>query len=270
MSVDRTNGVAAHSKARGSRLAILFILANHENQQTYECFPSIDTIASEANLSRRAVQNALRALQRDGELTIIPGGFRDGHAYANQYQLNAPRLNGEQYAHALKNKGKDTKECRVQSATEDRVQSATDRVKSATDLGAVHYQQGEAHYTPSVQSATDDAYKPAPQPEEEPEREQESKPEKEPYEDPDPEYRQYVENCERWNNDERPKNSGQVEDAFTSLLEQGHSAGDLLAAFRGATDSGITDLAEILVADKIANYIANDPMLKLKKQKAAA
>ena len=258
MSVERIMGVAACSSAKGSKLAILFILANHENQETYACFPSIDTIAAEANLSRRQVQNNLRALEDDDELIIVTGGIRAGRALANQYELTVPRLTGEEFARTLQARA-EPESHRVQSATEDRVQSATDRVQPSTD-------QGEAHDTPPVQSATDERYETAPQPEEEPEEE----PEKEPQSYLDPVYRKYSEKCRDWSDPDKPENISEAEEAFFSLLEEGHTVGDLIVAYKGATAGGITDLTEILVADKIEDYKKADPMSRDWREAAAA
>lgn len=65
MSYKVTAWVREHSQATlGTRL-VLFELADRANDDGTGCWPSIDTIAKGAKLSRRAVQSALRKLENE-------------------------------------------------------------------------------------------------------------------------------------------------------------------------------------------------------------
>lgn len=78
MSIQAVSWVLQHSKAKlGARLALIAI-ANHADAAGNNSFPSIPTIASEAHLSERQVQRAIRTLERQGELRIVEGKGRHG------------------------------------------------------------------------------------------------------------------------------------------------------------------------------------------------
>jgi hypothetical protein len=261
MSVERINGVLTHSWAKGSQLAILLILANHENHETGECYPSISTLVTESNLSRRAVQNVLKALKDNGELLIDPGGFRDGFAYANNYEIVAPRVSGDEVKQALQEKAKAMGECRVQSAT---------RVRSATEQGEADYDLGEADDTPSLKLATDPASETAPQPEEEPELEPEVKPEKEPRSIFTPEFEAFRSRYEDFF-EEPIENSGGVQRAFHEMLEEGYSPPDLFMAARGAKETELHgDLCEVFRLPDLDGYIRQGESLAKNWKQAAA
>jgi hypothetical protein len=50
--------------------AVLACLADHLNSETGRCDPSVSTLATECDLSERAVQTNLRKLETDGHLTV--------------------------------------------------------------------------------------------------------------------------------------------------------------------------------------------------------
>jgi hypothetical protein len=69
MSVHVTSWVLKHSEAKlGDRL-VLLVLADHAKEDGSCAWPSVDTIASEARLSRRATQDCLRRLEAAGAIT---------------------------------------------------------------------------------------------------------------------------------------------------------------------------------------------------------
>lgn len=72
MSVQAVAWVLEHSAARlGSRLALLSI-ANHAHPDGTQSFPSYDTIAKEARLSRRQAVRAVATLADEGHIFIDP------------------------------------------------------------------------------------------------------------------------------------------------------------------------------------------------------
>lgn len=68
MSIHVISDVLRHSQAKlGTRL-VLIVLADHAKRDGTGAWPSVATIADEANLSERAVQRALRELEAAGEV----------------------------------------------------------------------------------------------------------------------------------------------------------------------------------------------------------
>lgn len=82
MSIQAVSWALQHSAAKlGARL-VLIAIANHADAQGRNSFPSVLQIASEAHLSERQVQRALRTLERQGEIRIAEGKGRHGtHLY---------------------------------------------------------------------------------------------------------------------------------------------------------------------------------------------
>lgn len=69
MSVHVMSWVLRHSEATlGARL-VLLVLADHAREDGSAAWPAVETIATEARLSRRAVQAALRRLEEDGAIS---------------------------------------------------------------------------------------------------------------------------------------------------------------------------------------------------------
>jgi len=65
-----TTAVIRHSKHGGSELLVLLLIANHANDETQECWPSIETLAREARMTTRSVQRIVRRLEESGELQV--------------------------------------------------------------------------------------------------------------------------------------------------------------------------------------------------------
>jgi hypothetical protein len=78
MSVRAISRVLEHSAARGGARLVLLSIANRAHDDGSGAWPSIRTIAHEANLSERQVRYCLRRLQQMGELRIDPAAGRRG------------------------------------------------------------------------------------------------------------------------------------------------------------------------------------------------
>lgn len=68
--------VFAHSPAEGTDRLVLLSLANHANELG-QSWPSVATIAQEANVSERAVQRSLASLRAAGALEVVANGAPD-------------------------------------------------------------------------------------------------------------------------------------------------------------------------------------------------
>ncbi len=81
--------VLAHSKLSGAQRTVLLSIANHMGEQG--AWPSIKTMAREANCSERTVQRAITAAVAAGELEVLDqdGGDRNtpGNRRPNRYHL---------------------------------------------------------------------------------------------------------------------------------------------------------------------------------------
>jgi Helix-turn-helix domain len=81
MSITSLSTVLQSSQARRSARMILMILAHHTNAGGY-AWPSVPTLAHEAQLSIRTVQYNLRKLERMGELkTLVAAGPKGCNLY---------------------------------------------------------------------------------------------------------------------------------------------------------------------------------------------
>jgi hypothetical protein len=67
----------------GARLVLLSI-ASHANREGHNAWPSVETIALEARVSRRDVFYCLKSLEESGELVIVRGA---GRGNVNHYEL---------------------------------------------------------------------------------------------------------------------------------------------------------------------------------------
>lgn len=74
MGVRTLRHVIERSKAVGTDRLVLFVLAEHADDTTGECWPSVDLLAAEAAVKVRAAQYALKSLAASGELAIEPHG----------------------------------------------------------------------------------------------------------------------------------------------------------------------------------------------------
>lgn len=79
MSILATTWVRRHSKAKGAARLVLDAIADFCPGDSYGgSFPSYDTIAAMAKVSRRTAISAVKALEAARELEVIRGGGRPG------------------------------------------------------------------------------------------------------------------------------------------------------------------------------------------------
>ena len=67
---------------------VLYWIADHHNSETDACFPSLATLADECELSKRAVQGHIDALEKLGVLTRVQRKRANGSQTSNGYLLN--------------------------------------------------------------------------------------------------------------------------------------------------------------------------------------
>jgi hypothetical protein len=83
MSVQAMSWVIEHSKHKGNAFVVLLMIANHARADGTGAWPSVKTLAKEARISSRSVQNTLRRLERSGELqTSIAEGPKGSNLYS--------------------------------------------------------------------------------------------------------------------------------------------------------------------------------------------
>jgi hypothetical protein len=87
MSIEAVRGVLERSKAKQSQRHILLVLAEHANEN-WEAWPSLETIAAEANISERMARYALRKLESSGEIQVSKRG--GGRSNSTVYRLTLP------------------------------------------------------------------------------------------------------------------------------------------------------------------------------------
>jgi len=78
-----------HSKATGTAKVIILGIANHDGDGG--AWPSIDTLAGYANVTRRNAQSAIRRLQELGEVDVVLQGGGD-HSMADTHRPNLYRV----------------------------------------------------------------------------------------------------------------------------------------------------------------------------------
>jgi len=87
MSVEALTVVLNHSNARGTEKLVLIGIANHHGDAG--AWPSVARLAGYSNMSERRVQQAIKALQLSGELTVTKGGGAGVGKYkTNLYWIN--------------------------------------------------------------------------------------------------------------------------------------------------------------------------------------
>lgn len=84
MSFQAIRAVLDRSEAKGSARLLLLILAEHLNQNTRRCDPSVATLARECKTSRRTIPRLLAQLKAAGEIEINAGGGRN---HCNSYTI---------------------------------------------------------------------------------------------------------------------------------------------------------------------------------------
>ncbi len=233
-----------NSKTKGSVKSVLLMIADYANEKNgWIAFPGISRLALDTGFSERTVRQAVKIAIEFGELRRLRrGGFYGGKPMANVYQV--------------------VSDFHRQDSPVDQGQDSP----VIDEPGSDHRQDSPSLPADSVSPQADSAPPPADlaaQPLVEPE-------EKKPEEDPEalnlnefsPEYRTFIEKCRVWSSDDEPENSGEAEEAFHSLLADSHTIPDLSRAYRGASTVGVTDLTQILVADRIQGFVDADPLTK--------
>jgi len=82
-----TERVIKYSRAKGAARNVLHAIAYHAHDDGSGAYPSIATLAREANVSRRDVFRSLRRLRDLGEITINLRGDGRAHGTPNQYTM---------------------------------------------------------------------------------------------------------------------------------------------------------------------------------------
>lgn len=73
------------SKIKATARFVAFLLADHYNDATGQCFPSISTLAQETGLSERSVMRALEELEESEQISIVRT-----HGRCSKYLLHFP------------------------------------------------------------------------------------------------------------------------------------------------------------------------------------
>jgi hypothetical protein len=81
LSVKITTWVFEHSKASGGDLLVLLILADHADDESWECWPSIERIAALARMSERGIRYCLKNLETLGEVIVKRPYRTQGNIY---------------------------------------------------------------------------------------------------------------------------------------------------------------------------------------------
>lgn len=68
-----TGLVLRHSRMKGAARMVLVVIADAARDDGSEAWPSLDTIADRAGITRRAAQSAIRTCEEEGELVIEAG-----------------------------------------------------------------------------------------------------------------------------------------------------------------------------------------------------
>lgn len=84
MSWQAVTWVLEFSEAEGYSRLVLISIASHANREGRNAFPSLDTIAKEAMISRREVIYCVQELEEKGELVVTRG---IGRGNPNTYEL---------------------------------------------------------------------------------------------------------------------------------------------------------------------------------------
>jgi hypothetical protein len=84
MSFQAFRAVLDRSEAKGTARTLMLILADHLNQSTRRCDPSVATLARECNTSHRTIPRLLAQLKAAGEIEIHAGGGRN---HCNSYTI---------------------------------------------------------------------------------------------------------------------------------------------------------------------------------------
>ncbi len=105
MSFVVDNAVRRGSRSKNGARTILMCLASYADEAGVS-WPSVESLARDANMTRRNVQLVLRTLVQLGELTIREG---QGPRGCNLYQINLAVLKGEKFSGAKSFQGEKTR-----------------------------------------------------------------------------------------------------------------------------------------------------------------
>lgn len=91
-----TAWVCERSKAKGSELLVLFVIANHAHPDGHGAYPSQRTLASECKMSVRGIQYILERLAGLGDIEILTRQSAPGDPYygTNEYFIPGVMLEG--------------------------------------------------------------------------------------------------------------------------------------------------------------------------------
>ncbi len=92
MSVNVSAEVWAHSRAAGTALLVQLALADHADDQTRSCWPSLSFLAKKTRTSRDTVRRALRELEGldEIEVPVRGGGHQSARYTVRTYQIATP------------------------------------------------------------------------------------------------------------------------------------------------------------------------------------
>ena len=105
MSVGVMSAVFKHSASTGSARLVLLAIADNADDDTWSCWPSVQTIGAKARVSEATVHRALKELQKLGELDVQhnagghPGMRSDPRYRPNRYTVlvtGTPAVQGSQ------------------------------------------------------------------------------------------------------------------------------------------------------------------------------
>jgi len=88
VSVQQVRWVIDHGPQQRTERLLLMVIAEHANEQTGRCDPSIDLLADECRMKPRSVYRVLRRLEQGGWLVTVSGGGRHN---TNQYVVNTTK-----------------------------------------------------------------------------------------------------------------------------------------------------------------------------------
>jgi hypothetical protein len=92
MSAKATEYYTREQDTKGTARMVLFILAEHANEEGY-CYPSIATIAKKSLKSERVIQRAMQLLEANGKIgRKIHDGKNTKYGKTNMYFLNDYRV----------------------------------------------------------------------------------------------------------------------------------------------------------------------------------
>jgi hypothetical protein len=86
MSIKVMSSVWENSKQKGNPLLVLLSLADHSNDRG-ECFPSYNTIARKARITKRSAMRIIKQLEEAGELEITRRHSQLGDCTSNVYRI---------------------------------------------------------------------------------------------------------------------------------------------------------------------------------------